>query len=92
MKKNMQLTLLDKSIMFYESLFFIFFSSYKIISKIQTTRILFYLHISLFFSIFFTLFLIIRAILSKNIMWEKGKSVLFMFIILNIMITVFSIK
>lgn len=92
MKKNMQLTLLDKSIMFYESLFFIFFAAYQIISKIQTPRILFYLHIALFFSIFFTLFLIIRAILSKNIMWEKGKTVLFMFIILNIMITVFSIK
>lgn len=88
----MQLTIIDKSIMFYESVFFIFFAIYQIISQLQTPRILFYLHIALFFSIFFTLFLIIRAILLKNIMWEKGKSILFMFIILNIMITVFSIK
>lgn len=78
--------------MLYESAFFIFFAIYQMVSQIQTTKTLLYLHIALILSVLFTLTLIIRAISSKNTIWEKGKPILLMFVILNIMITIFSIK
>lgn len=92
MKRTMQLNLLDKILMFYESVFFIFFATYQMLPKIQTAKILSCLHIALIFSFLSAFILFVRAFLSKNTMWKKGKSVLFMLIILNIMITVVSMK
>lgn len=92
MKRTMQLNLLDKILMFYESVFFIFFATYQMLPKMQTAKILSCLHITLIFSFLSAFILFVRAFLSKNTMWEKGKSVLFMLIILNMMITVFSMK
>lgn len=92
MNKTVQLNLLDKILMFYESVFFIFFATYQMLSKMQTAKILSCLHIALIFSFLSAFILFVRAFLSKNTMWEKGKWVLFMLIILNIMITVFSMK
>lgn len=90
MRKNVQITLLDKIIMFYEAIFFIFFVIYQMVSRIQAAEILIYLHMALIISVLFTLTLIIRAIILKNPMWERGKPVLLMLVILNIMIIVFS--
>lgn len=92
MKRTMQLNLLDQILMFYESVFFIFFATYQMLPKMQTAKILSCLHITLIFSFLSVFILFVCAFLSKNTMWEKGKSVLFMLIILNIMITVFSMK
>lgn len=71
MKRTMQLNLLDKILMFYESVFFIFFATYQMLPKIQTAKILSCLHIALIFSFLSAFILFVRAFLSKK--YNVGK-------------------